>query len=343
MRQAKGLTQKQLGDMLYVSNKTVSRWERDECMPDLALIPAIAEIFGITSDELLRGERNNAENADNTPSNLLGKGEKRALVMVERRLKHFSMLTAIPAVLSFAGLTTAVLLNLLLYEGLIGFFVAAGCCLGSAIIEVCLAITYSLRRTEEFAAIAARVRAVQNIITRTDAGIIAADICIVAFCTPLAAYLTGGGMRLAAESWLTSGLEITCCTGAVIFAVYGVFIRPALTGRGALYFSPERAAQRETYRKILAKTAFVGGIIFVSAAIAAIICLFAYPDGDYSDIPHLCMFADCIICAAVYNAIIFIRSCIAKRKEGRQKRAESKNKNKNNNNKNKNNNNNKIN
>ena len=245
MRQAKGLTQKKLGDMLYVSNKTVSRWERDECMPDLALIPAIAEIFGITSDELLRGERNNAENADNTPSNLLGKGEKRALVMVERRLKHFSMLTAIPAVLSFAGLTTAVLLNLLLYEGLIGFFVAAGCCLGSAIIEVCLAITYSLRRTEEFAAIAARVRAVQNIITRTDAGIIAADICIVAFCTPLAAYLTGGGMRLAAESWLTSGLEITCCTGAVIFAAYGVFIRPALIGRGALYFSPERAAQRD--------------------------------------------------------------------------------------------------
>ena len=47
LRQAKGLTQKQLGDMLYVSNKTVSRWERDECLPDLNLIPAIAEIFDI--------------------------------------------------------------------------------------------------------------------------------------------------------------------------------------------------------------------------------------------------------------------------------------------------------
>lgn len=45
LRQAKGLTQKELGDMLYVSNKTVSRWERDECLPDLYLIPAIAEIF----------------------------------------------------------------------------------------------------------------------------------------------------------------------------------------------------------------------------------------------------------------------------------------------------------
>ncbi|MFR1633007.1 MAG: helix-turn-helix domain-containing protein [Oscillospiraceae bacterium] len=57
LRQAKGLTQRELGDLLFVSNKTVSRWERDECTPDLYLIPAIAEIFGITTDELLRGER----------------------------------------------------------------------------------------------------------------------------------------------------------------------------------------------------------------------------------------------------------------------------------------------
>ena len=57
LRQAKGLTQKELGDMLYVSNKAVSRWETDECTPDLNLIPAIADIFGVTCDELLRGER----------------------------------------------------------------------------------------------------------------------------------------------------------------------------------------------------------------------------------------------------------------------------------------------
>ena len=29
LRQSKGMTQKELGDMLYVSNRTVSRWERD--------------------------------------------------------------------------------------------------------------------------------------------------------------------------------------------------------------------------------------------------------------------------------------------------------------------------
>ena len=61
LRKANGMTQKDLGDKLFVSDKTVSRWERDECTPELSLIPAIAEIFGITTDELLRGERNNSE------------------------------------------------------------------------------------------------------------------------------------------------------------------------------------------------------------------------------------------------------------------------------------------
>lgn len=57
LRKANGLTQKQLAEMLQVTDKTVSRWERDETLPDLTLIPVIAEIFGVTSDELLRGER----------------------------------------------------------------------------------------------------------------------------------------------------------------------------------------------------------------------------------------------------------------------------------------------
>lgn len=57
LRKASGLTQRQLAEMLQVSDKSVSRWERNETAPDLTLIPVIAEIFGITSDELLRGER----------------------------------------------------------------------------------------------------------------------------------------------------------------------------------------------------------------------------------------------------------------------------------------------
>ena len=57
LRKAQGMTQRQLAEKLNVSDKTVSRWERDEGSPDLALIPILAEIFSVSCDELLRGER----------------------------------------------------------------------------------------------------------------------------------------------------------------------------------------------------------------------------------------------------------------------------------------------
>lgn len=40
LRKANGMTQKELGEKLFVSDKTVSRWECDECAPDLSLIPS---------------------------------------------------------------------------------------------------------------------------------------------------------------------------------------------------------------------------------------------------------------------------------------------------------------
>ena len=52
-REQKGLTQKQLGQLLYVSDKTVSRWESGSRCPDLILSKKIADVFGISLDELL--------------------------------------------------------------------------------------------------------------------------------------------------------------------------------------------------------------------------------------------------------------------------------------------------
>lgn len=54
LRRAKKLTQKEVADRLYVSDKTVSRWETDRSLPELSLVPALADLLEISADELLR-------------------------------------------------------------------------------------------------------------------------------------------------------------------------------------------------------------------------------------------------------------------------------------------------
>lgn len=53
LRKQKGLSQKELGDMLGVSNKAVSKWENGESMPKLSTMLKLAEIMGIDGNELI--------------------------------------------------------------------------------------------------------------------------------------------------------------------------------------------------------------------------------------------------------------------------------------------------
>lgn len=57
LRKEKGLTQKQAALQFGVSDKSVSKWERGETMPDVSLFPEIADFYGISIDSLLKGER----------------------------------------------------------------------------------------------------------------------------------------------------------------------------------------------------------------------------------------------------------------------------------------------
>ena len=57
LRKKKNLTQKDLAEKLYVSDKTVSKWERGLSMPNVVLLIPIADILDVTVTELLRGEK----------------------------------------------------------------------------------------------------------------------------------------------------------------------------------------------------------------------------------------------------------------------------------------------
>jgi len=57
LRQRMGMTQASLAEKLYVSNKTVSKWERGMGYPEITQLPSLARLLGTTVDNLIMGER----------------------------------------------------------------------------------------------------------------------------------------------------------------------------------------------------------------------------------------------------------------------------------------------
>ena len=57
LRKGKGMTQEQLGTRLGVNSRSVSRWENGHGMPDISLLLELADVLGVTVQELLEGSR----------------------------------------------------------------------------------------------------------------------------------------------------------------------------------------------------------------------------------------------------------------------------------------------
>lgn len=69
LRKEKGLTQKELAEQIGISDKTVSKWETGNGMPDIAYLSPLCEVLDINVNELLSGEKLPSEE-------YLGKAEK---------------------------------------------------------------------------------------------------------------------------------------------------------------------------------------------------------------------------------------------------------------------------
>ncbi len=104
LRKAKGMTQQEVADRLNVSNKTVSKWERDEGCPEIMMLPLIAELYSVTVDEILRGERiNREENIEYKET----KSEKQIKYLLDRATTKFKNLSIVSVVLGVASVLLA--------------------------------------------------------------------------------------------------------------------------------------------------------------------------------------------------------------------------------------------
>lgn len=73
-RRKLGLTQDALAKQLDVTNQAVSKWESDQCCPDISLLPKIADIFGITLDALFGRTAPVSDESESAPEAAEGPG-----------------------------------------------------------------------------------------------------------------------------------------------------------------------------------------------------------------------------------------------------------------------------
>lgn len=73
MRKRKNMTQRELADILLISDKTVSKWESGKGLPEVSLMRPLADALGVTVDELLAGELIAGKSANVKPAAKSGK------------------------------------------------------------------------------------------------------------------------------------------------------------------------------------------------------------------------------------------------------------------------------
>ncbi|TCO68915.1 helix-turn-helix transcriptional regulator [Marinisporobacter balticus] len=103
VRKEKEMTQAELGARLGVTNKTISRWENGNYMPDISLMQSLCEELEISINEFLSGERISDEDfRKKADSNIISSLNREKLIRREKRASDF-----------FGGAGTGILLSAL--------------------------------------------------------------------------------------------------------------------------------------------------------------------------------------------------------------------------------------
>ena len=259
LRKANGMTQKELGEKLFVSDKTVSRWECDECTPELSLIPSIAEIFGITTDELLRGERNNPDReavSEDAASKQKVKSEKQFKLMLYSKKKKFTNLSFISIGLTIVGLIVAMICNLGFSKGLLGFCLASVFFVAATICQICFTVSFRLLIDDEEAEHAEEIKKANTDMVFSSVRIFFGILLIFAFCMPIAVLTLGyfdSHYGLVIDSWILFGTLFAAIAFLIAFCVYKIFVLRALINKEIVWLDEQAINKADAESKLLGK------------------------------------------------------------------------------------------
>lgn len=89
LRKEKELTQEQLGEKLGITNKTISRWENGNYMPDIEMLSLLSKEFDVSINELISGERLLIDNFKKAADNNLVTALNNSIFTLKERIAFF--------------------------------------------------------------------------------------------------------------------------------------------------------------------------------------------------------------------------------------------------------------
>lgn len=261
LRKANGMTQKELAERLNVSDKTVSRWERDDGAPDLSTIPVIAEIFDVTCDELLRGERKSPSERVEMPeeNETSPKGEKQRQRLLRSTCSQYQNRTYIAMGISGGGLIAALICNLAFTQAVLGFLMGAIFFVGSIVCQTVFLNKAFLSVEDaglEEKALSDYRRKVINLAEKS----IGLTVLFIGFTFPM--IMVNAYWGLEANSLLLWGTV----SSAVFMIIYGVvlyFLNGSLLSKGIYSLADNELEKYNHNRKLKKKCSVCFTIILV--------------------------------------------------------------------------------
>lgn len=115
LRKKNGWSQEDLASQLGVSRQSVSKWESGQSIPDLERILKMSEIFGVTTDHLLKDEAAPPEAAALPPEDAPAPAEEGARLMTMEETHHYLTLVQMAAPLIARGVMLCILSPVVLF------------------------------------------------------------------------------------------------------------------------------------------------------------------------------------------------------------------------------------
>ena len=108
-RKSLGMTQRQLAEKLGMSDKSVSKWERGVCLPDVSVYKELCSILGISLNEFLAGE-------DIAPENMIQKSETNIIEVIRDNINKQKCLKVMRCILLVISICAVAVIGVIIYR-----------------------------------------------------------------------------------------------------------------------------------------------------------------------------------------------------------------------------------